>query len=293
MPRWLVRLYLIALVALLGLEVVLLATINPYAPPRNNNDNECVKGTLIKPRITGDALRIDNDKDGLSDEVELVHDSRIFGNDPKNWPHPYHSHIFLEIDTQAGYLIPDSVKNRTIKFYDCLPYQNPDGTTGIRLHIDDASEDFYFEGGQLITNADAHLTPYITMVYNYQDAKWFDAERCGVFHYGIVFKNLKYYKTLPHAAGLGESPGDRVYFSGEDILRSDYFGTIIIVQELGHNILGQLDRINWDGDDTAHDPYGDFMSHRSYGSQEWAHDLIVAELQRDGFLGLPHYCSSR
>jgi len=259
-------------------------------PPRDSKPDACPVAKPTPAASSRDTFRVDTDRDGIEDGVEIAHDADIFGTNPANWPDPNHADIYLELDTQEGYLAPLEVKRGAVDFYAQVGFCNPDGTEGIRLHIDDASPEFYFGGGQIFKNESQELYPQLTMMDRYDDANSFSPKRCGIFRYGLVLRHLAGFASEFEAAGLGDSPGDTLYVAGESLMRNYEFGTVVIVHEVGHNIWGQLDEINWDNDDKGHDPYGDFLSYRTFGSKLWVHANMVAELQRDGLLGLPRRC---
>lgn len=251
------------------------------------------KCAVFEPDVSSqsvDRLKDDSDRDGIKDVVEIAHDAKIFGTNSLNWPDPYHADLYLELDTQEGYLVPAEVKKGAVDFYANLDFCNPDGTKGIRLHIDDASLEFYFGGGQVFEDESQEMYPQLTMMAMHEDEEFFSPDRCGIFRYGLVLKNLGWLASKNEAAGLGDAPGDTLYLAGESLIRNHEFSIVVITHELGHNILGQLDEKNWNNEDTAHDPYGDFMSYRSFGSNLWAHSNVVAELTRDGLLGLSGKC---
>ncbi len=280
------RMLIVLFVVICFFELAFLFTHNKLNP----DTNKCVFSGSDAYSQSADKSKDDLDRDGIKDAIEISHDTKIFGTNSVNWPDPYRADLYLELDTQGGYLVPDEVKKGAVDFYASLDFCNPDGTKGISLHIDDASLEFYFGGGQIFKDESQEMYPQLTMMAKHEDEEFFSKDRCGIFRYGLVLKNLGWLASENEAAGLGDAPGDTLYVAGESLIRNHEFGVVVVIHELGHNILGQLDEKNWDTEDTAHDPYGDFMSYRSFGSKIWAHSNVVAELQRDGLLGLPRKC---
>lgn len=155
------------------LALVLIVLFAPNGVPIvTDNDslsvyNEFASGTS--------PIAVDTDGDGLSDKIELrgpsdptvadtdyddLNDSKEitkYGTDPTEWDtdgdgiadgtevkrngellpgaDPLRKNIYIEIDYMESYRLPDREKQQIIQMFASSPVENPDGSTGIDLHI--------------------------------------------------------------------------------------------------------------------------------------------------------------
>jgi hypothetical protein len=108
-----------------------------------SDGGELVLGTdPTAPDTDGDALpdgrelalgtgpgRRDTDGDGFADGLEVRAGSRLPGADPRRFD------VYLEVDVAPGCSAADQIARTTAAFADA-PVENPDGTTGITLHVE-------------------------------------------------------------------------------------------------------------------------------------------------------------
>ncbi|HKQ56411.1 MAG TPA: hypothetical protein VJY35_00970 [Candidatus Eisenbacteria bacterium] len=78
----------------------------------------------------------DSDRDGLPDSWEVL-GIPVAGGSPYTLPgaNPNHKDVYVEVDAQPGW--PPAIADlaRVVSSFDQSPVSNPDGTTGIHLHI--------------------------------------------------------------------------------------------------------------------------------------------------------------
>lgn len=209
--------------------------------------------SMRPPKLAGiSAVPGDLDHDGLSDE-----DEALKGTDPNNpdtdgdalldgWEvkgiyginlpalnaSPLHKDIFVEMDymeraTATNILAPDSaVIQAIVDVFAAAPVSNPDGKTGINIHL---------EIGNKVTY-DADLNPLFDE-FDALKRQNFEPRKAPVYHY-MIWANAYsggtssgYSMNIPHSnfiVTLGRWNGDRGGKNDEKI------GTFI--HELGHNL---------------------------------------------------------
>lgn len=93
------------------------------------------------PYTAAGLLQLDSDADGLIDTweaqgVDVDGDGRIDLDLPGMGASPRHKDIFLEIDWMPGHKLSNQAVNIVVNSFAKAPLPNPDGRTGIRLHVD-------------------------------------------------------------------------------------------------------------------------------------------------------------
>jgi len=85
---------------------------------------------------------LDSDGDGLLDfwesengGIDFNHDNHIDFNPFDHGARPDHKDLFIEVDS-GDFPLSDTETSKVLFAFDNAPVDNPDGTTGIRLHID-------------------------------------------------------------------------------------------------------------------------------------------------------------
>jgi hypothetical protein len=86
----------------------------------------------------------DADGDGLPDQwetdgIDLDGDGTVDLDLPAMGSDPQHKDVFLEIDAMAGHEISQSAVNSVVQAFASAPVPNPDGSTGITLHVDNGA----------------------------------------------------------------------------------------------------------------------------------------------------------
>jgi hypothetical protein len=80
----------------------------------------------------GDALYDDEERSGYNDDIdpETEVDLRAIGADPRR------KDIFVELDHMSGHEMSNEAIARTVRTFQNAPVSNPDGSSGISLHVD-------------------------------------------------------------------------------------------------------------------------------------------------------------
>lgn len=99
-------------------------------------------GTIAAP--AANAYSPDIDGDGIPNTWEMKGydadgDGKIDVDFPAMGADPNHKDIFVEMDYMAGLLPSEDELDRITKIYADLPLRNPDGTTGVNIHLDAGS----------------------------------------------------------------------------------------------------------------------------------------------------------
>lgn len=195
-------------------------------------------GQFLSDSNTGTHLsNPDTDADGLTDGDEVLGtldglNLRSFGVSP------VHKDILIEYDWFddslgcGAHSHRPSIQemNRIRDIFALAPVLNPDGLSGVRL-VQDYGQGGYFNGGNLIVDADGEITDGLSaQFFQYKSAN-FSAQRVGYFHYAILPHYLKVNNR--GIAGMAELMGD-------DFIVADfcYYANVgsDIIHELGHNL---------------------------------------------------------
>ena len=165
----------------------------------------------------------DTDGDGLPDcwekyGVDTDGDGTIDVDLPKMGADPKHKDIFVELDHMTGHEISNDAINKVIAAFDAAPVDNPDGTQGIKLHVDngpDSIMDPVVAGGTVsgktwgsLSQADelGHIDllgttengEYDWSAFRSLEQRYFSASRRPVFHYAISAHDF----VASHASGI-------------------------------------------------------------------------------------------
>lgn len=182
----------------------------------------------------------DRDGDGLPDAwetngVDTNGDGVIDLDLPALGADPDRADLFVELDWMPG-LLPSTAELDTIRTtFAGMPVNNPDGSTGIRIHLDAGSargSAYNLGGGNEIpyTNNLSGVTEVTSI-----RALHSDVARANVFHYAVFGDTY----------GSGSSSGE-AYINGLDLLVTlgpTYWGDVdsslrvgTFIHELGHNL---------------------------------------------------------
>lgn len=137
------------------------------------------------------ALATDSDADGLPDSWETNGydangDGVVDVDLPALGASPTRKDLFVEMDYMSGRLASTAALDRIVAVYAGAPVGNPDGSTGITLHLDAGSARgaaYDLGGGNQVTY-DSNLSPSLRQTTDIKNAS-FDSDRAGVFYYMI------------------------------------------------------------------------------------------------------------
>ena len=187
----------------------------------------------------------DIDGDGLSDIVEINGydadgDGRPEVDYKKMGANPYHKDVFVEMDYMPGELASEEELDRIVKSFADLNISNPDGRTGINLHLDAGaarSAKYNLGGGNQI--------PYQWLSDSMEKGNWatirakyFDLARRNGFYYMVWGDG--YGNRGSSGQGFVGAPGfmvtvGKTHWNNDKGNMSDIrVGTFI--HELGHNL---------------------------------------------------------
>ncbi|WP_218082319.1 zinc-dependent metalloprotease family protein [Anthocerotibacter panamensis] len=203
---------------------ILLWLVGPTAIPATATDPDLL---AVRQRDTdGDGLPdlweirgYDADGDGIVD-IDLP----AMGADPQ------HKDIFVEADWMDGATCHRRPPARSIQgvvqAFARAPVRNPDGTTGINLHVDYGQGGSY-QGGNAISCQDPVSWPD---GFQALKAANFDPRRRAIFHYalfGLGFDDAD-------STGISETPGDDLFIT---LKQPNVFNQAsTFMHELGHNL---------------------------------------------------------
>jgi hypothetical protein len=213
---------------------------------------------------------LDSDDDALCDSwetegIDPEGDGIIDVDLPGMGADPRHKDIFIEIDSMPGHVLSQAAIDVMVDAFADAPVPNPDGLTGITVHVDNGSGSTMnpvtgATWGSL-SEATATLTHQAVIgssgagdVYNWSafdavKASNFDPNRALAFHY--VISGHRYASTSsPNSSGISRNgPLDAFDLGGSDLLvtlgpasepgegsgtASQQAGTLM--HELGHNL---------------------------------------------------------
>ncbi|MGC1375586.1 MAG: DNRLRE domain-containing protein [Anaerolineales bacterium] len=212
---------------------------------------------LIPSNVSKTGLA-DSDGDGLPDvwESNGVTVDGVFVDLPAMGADPLHKDIFVELDYMVDHQPKPAAIAKIVQAFANAPVSNPDGTTGIRLHVDYGPESemnpvtHALWGALSQSNSIAHQDSlgagWVDLQgnahYNWTDfdaikAANFSNARAGIFHYGLFAHNLGGFgDTSGISRGLGAS--DFIVslgsWSGGVGSVNEQAGTFM--HELGHNL---------------------------------------------------------
>ena len=186
----------------------------------------------------------DIDGDGLSDNVEINGydadgDGRPEVDYKKMGANPYHKDVFVEMDYMPGELASEEELDRIVQSFADLNISNPDGRTGINLHLDAGSArsaKYNLGGGNQIPHQ--YVDDKLESGWLNIKEEHFDSARDSGFHY--MFWGDYYGNTDSSGLGFWRYPGfmvtvGKTHWNNDKGNMSDIrVGTFI--HELGHNL---------------------------------------------------------
>ncbi len=195
--------------------------------------HETNSGVVQLPCETGtDPTNPDTDGDGISDGEEVYGSADV--DLPAMGANPLRMDIFVEIDwTMLGAVshepIPSAIAAVQTAFANA-PVVNPDGTTGITLHVD-YGQGGLFTGGEQIAGEWEFIT--FDGGFNSFKSTFFAQNRRGLFHYAI-FTHRHDDENNP-ASGVAELVGDDLMVTLHDaVSEQNMAGTFM--RMLGYNL---------------------------------------------------------
>lgn len=227
----------------------------------------------------------DTDGDALIDRWEITgldvdDDGVVDVNLPRLGASPEHKDVFVEIDHMYGHAITNTAVSLVVDAFERAPVDNPDGSTGIRLHVDNgATAQMGPTGGVTwgdLSDADQLMHRNVLGGWTIGGYDWsafdtykdshFDPARLRVFHY--VISGHRYASSSWTSSGISRG------IVGADLIVSlqpfcaplDCSGTDAqqagtLMHELGHN----LGLHHGGDDDTNHKPT--YLSVMNYSFQ--------------------------
>ncbi len=194
-----------------------------------------------------DPFDADTDDDGLNDGDEAY--GTLGGLDlPGFGVDPCHKDILVETDwVYAAGQPADRNKLSATQFvrvknaFAAATTANPDGTTGIELHVDFGQAPYsngnaIFDGSGL-ARVDVDSFAFNSGEYFTMKAANFAANRHGYFHYCLMADSYSVGGTYQNSSGLAELPGDDLIVSmGQWTTGNDNFIGNTFMHELGHNL---------------------------------------------------------
>jgi len=157
-----------------------------------------------------------------------------------------------------------------------MPVDNPDGSTGIDLHVDQRRLN------RTLVVDGAGDYDRLKSRYGSADAL---GNRSGVYRHLLLLEIERDY------AGRAATPGSFGVVAGR--YTAEYGGMsyrgVTVVHELLHNVVGRLDEANqcpdeFDGRSAAYHTCQGWLSYDLPGQVQFLSEGVAAELERDGFL---------
>jgi dipeptidyl aminopeptidase/acylaminoacyl peptidase len=202
----------------------------------------------------------DRDGDGLLDAwetsgIDVDGDGTVDLDLPAMGADPSHKDIFLEIDHMVGHELSDAAVALVVDAFAAAPVTNPDGASGVTLHVDNGPTSIMDPSGQTwdaLSEADslAHqavlgsLTPtgdYDWSAVDDLKAVSFSDAREPAFHY--LVSGHRYGSATKNSSGLSRGIGasDLLVTLGPASEPGEGAGTVdqqagTIMHELGHNL---------------------------------------------------------
>ena len=209
-------------------------------------------GTIAAP--AANAYSPDIDGDGIPNTWELKGydadgDGKIDVDFPALGADPNHKDIFVEMDYMAGLLPSEDELDRITKIYADLPLRNPDGTTGVNIHLDagSARSAKYNLGGGNEISYQALDSEFKALHRIKATEGKFNPAREGTFHYMIWgdYYDNSYSSGIANFGGRNFMVTVGPHFWGK---ASSDIRVAVFVHELGHNLAlshGGWDEINY------------------------------------------------
>ena len=197
-------------------------------------------GQFLAPYATGThPLNADSDTDNIEDGDEIY--GTLLGLDlPALGANPNRKDIFIETDwTDDSHEIgfhshrpqPDMVA-LVVETFENAPHANPDGSTGISVHIDYGQGGPFTGGNEIFAGQNVEWLS-TGQIGNYMNS-FMAPERDGYFHYSIFCH--RYNSASNDSSGFAAINGDWFFVTLYTFWNNDQFVANTLVHELGHNL---------------------------------------------------------
>lgn len=136
---------------------------------------------------------------------------------------PCRMNVYLQVSETGDASLPPGMVAETERAFAEMPVRNPDGTTGIDLHV--------VEGPQLdenVTHSRGELEALRAEYY-----RNLTGERAGVYHLALVVRFDE--ETKRRYSGVAETPGRMIAMQN-----NPPSGAALLVHEVLHNLVGEL-----------------------------------------------------
>lgn len=209
-----------------------------------------------------DPLDVDTDGDRLLDGWEVAGESA--DGAPLPDADPLRMDLYVELlRPEDGDHLTDREERTLERYWDEMPVENPDGSTGISIHV----------RRQTVEGAVAHVDGD-----DAKDARDYYSERylgnrTGEYHLAVLTTDYEFGRS----AAFGQAPGKVTVYAPWPGFRPD-----VLTHELLHNVLGRVDSpLALD-----HDPYHTSEGFLTpAGAEPHLPEELAAQLERDGFDG--------
>ncbi|MDF9744000.1 hypothetical protein [Natrinema salsiterrestre] len=181
----------------------------------------------------------DSDGDGLSDGAE-VHRQDLFPD-----ADPLRTDIYVEIDTMERTHFEEGERERIVAEFDAAPLGNPDGSTGVTLHL--------IDGGTVPWESST-----TTADLNGYRSRYFDRRGMG-YHYLVIVEDVGGDTRRTNVIGRAR-PGTMMV---ESLPGRDRTGSVAM-HELGHSL--GLSSADFEGIDTDRYSFGSYPSVMNYNA---------------------------
>ena len=213
-----------------------------------------------------DPMDPDTDGDGLDDgdEVRGQTDGGVALPDSD----PLSMDLYVQFDyAQGTEFKSDAFTDEVVREWAAMPVENPDGSTGIDLHV---REGDYVAGSSAFDG-----TNFYDLRRDHYRSRL--GERAGVYHQTLFLP----FESDVNYDGFGEVPGE---FTIVDTTARTSFQRNMVTHELLHNVMGPLEAPQACPDDPNH--YcadGWLQSTVTTGEDEFLPESLAEEIERNGF----------
>lgn len=207
------------------------------SPTENDTDHDGLDDRAEVLELPTSPTNNDTDGDGLGDGSEV-------NNEALSDADPMRMDVFVEVDYMAGHRPSRSELSSVQQAYADAPIENPDGSTGVSLHIG---------LGDSIKQASTTSPADLGMLKRDQ----FNHSREG-YHYAVAVRDVQ---SSSGADITGYAIGNEFMFETSD----DSGSATVFMHELGHSV--GLDRGVYEGIDSEKVPYSEYRSVMNYNSR--------------------------
>ncbi|AWB28229.1 zinc metalloprotease [Halococcoides cellulosivorans] len=172
--------------------------------------------TIVEQRLGTDPHDADTDGDGLPDGAEATCTDALPGADP------LHQDLYLEVDSESGESLSDGAIERAEAAFAEAPVSNPDGQSGIDLHV-------RRDDGDLTLGSPVDTIDRPGSADDIGDVTTAHRDYRTAGHYYVLVADKVAYDGDPEYVGAGQ-PGVVMFESYPD----PFLTASLLVHELGH-----------------------------------------------------------